>query len=77
MIIGTPKEIDINELIKCPSSRADLFHFYKRKGATREHFETVVRHVEKGETVYYNENFFAFYNQDGMLLAGEDPDWGD
>ncbi|MET1174490.1 hypothetical protein ABWU89_22980 [Paenibacillus amylolyticus] len=77
MIIGTPKEMDIRELEKCPSTRADLFDFYKRKSVTREHFESVVRYVEKGETVYYNKNFLAFYNQDGMLLAGEGLDWGD
>lgn len=60
MIIGTPKEIDIRELIKCPSSRADLFDFYKRKGATREHFETVVRHVEKARQCIITKTFLLF-----------------
>ncbi|WP_141505090.1 hypothetical protein [Paenibacillus luteus] len=77
MIIGTPKQMDIKELMQCPNTRGDLFNFYKGNGAERTQFDKVVARVEKGETVYYSKQWFAFYDQEGNLLAGENPDWGD
>ncbi|BFH18393.1 hypothetical protein M5X00_00650 [Paenibacillus alvei] len=77
MIYDTPKRMDINELEKCPTTRSELFRFYKSKGAETEYFEDVLRYIENGGTAYFSQPFFAFYNQEGILLAGENPDWGD
>lgn len=78
MIIGTPESMDINLLESCPNNRQDLFVFYKRKGLTMDKFEIIIDYIERyKKCVYYYPNYFAFYNEEGKLLAGEGPDWGD